>query len=62
MKVYVDEGICIGCGLCTGICPEVFEMNDDGKATAAGAVTEDNEGSIKEAMDSCPVTAILEEK
>jgi len=62
MKVYVDEGICIGCGLCTGICPEVFEMNDDGKATAVGAVTEGNEGSVKEAMDSCPVTAILEEK
>lgn len=60
MKVYVDEDICIGCGLCAGICPEVFEMNDNGKATAANAVTPDNEDAVKEAMDSCPVSAILE--
>lgn len=62
MKVYVDKDICIGCGLCAGICPEVFEMDDDGKAVASGAVTEDNESAVQEAMDSCPVTAILEEK
>lgn len=62
MKVYVDEGICIGCGLCTGICPEVFEMNDNGTATAYGEVTPDNEDAVREAMDSCPVTAILEKK
>ena len=60
MKVYVDEDICIGCGLCAGICPEVFEMNDNGKATAANAVTPDNEDAVKETMDSCPVSAILE--
>ena len=60
MKVYVDEDICIGCGLCAGICPEVFEINDNGKATAANSVTSDNEDAVKEAMDSCPVSAILE--
>lgn len=35
MKGFVDKGTCIGCGLCTGICPEVFQMDDDGKAKAS---------------------------
>ncbi|NFF31098.1 ferredoxin, partial [Clostridium botulinum] len=27
-----DQDTCIGCGLCPSICPEVFDMGDDGKA------------------------------
>ena len=29
MKAIVDQDTCIGCGLCEGICPEVFKMEDD---------------------------------
>lgn len=28
MKIKVDQNLCIGCGLCCGICDEVFRMND----------------------------------
>lgn len=58
MKFHVNES-CIGCGLCNGTCPEVFEMTDAGTAQAldidvdgAAAV------SAEEAMDTCPVSAI----
>ncbi|EPZ59363.1 ferredoxin [[Clostridium] sordellii ATCC 9714] len=34
MKAFVDKDVCIGCGACTGICPEIFEMEDDGLAVA----------------------------
>ena len=33
IKYRVNEN-CIGCGLCAGICPEVFSMTDEGVATA----------------------------
>ena len=33
MRYYVDEN-CIGCGLCEGMCPEVFHMAETGVAVA----------------------------
>ena len=38
MKPVVDKDTCIACGLCPSICPECFDMEDDGKA---GATVED---------------------
>ena len=60
MKYVVNEG-CIGCGLCTGTCPEVFSMTDDGVAQAiATGVPEDALDSAAEAKEGCPVGAIEE--
>ncbi len=59
MKAYVDKDTCIGCGICPSVCPEVFEMDDDGKAKAIeDAVPAEVEESAKEAEDQCPVNAI----
>lgn len=59
MKAKVDKDTCIGCGLCPDICPEVFHMDDDGKAEAIEAdVPSGEEGTAKEAEGSCPVEAI----
>jgi len=56
--VKVNEN-CIGCGACTGIAPDVFELNDDGVAeNILGEDTADFEDEIKEAAESCPVEAI----
>ncbi|MGB9598715.1 MAG: ferredoxin [Minisyncoccales bacterium] len=56
-KVNVNDK-CIGCGLCSSICPEVFEMGEDGKAHAKEANFDDCAEKIIEARDSCPVSAI----
>ena len=32
MKVWIDQDLCTGDGLCTEICPSHFEMDDDGLA------------------------------
>jgi ferredoxin len=56
MKPKVDQKKCIGCGLCTSICPEVFELKNS-KAAVIGNC-KGNEDKCKEAADSCPVQAI----
>lgn len=59
MKGHVDKDICIGCGLCTDICPDVFRMDDDGKAIAADEeIPGDIIDSAREAESQCPVEAI----
>ena len=58
MKYFVNEN-CIGCGLCTSICPEVFAMSEEGTAVASGDEVEHNNlEKAKEAAHSCPVDAI----
>jgi ferredoxin len=59
MKARVDKDDCISCGLCPSICPEVFEMEDDGKAgVVVDEVPSENEDATQEAAESCPTSAI----
>ena len=59
MKAYVDKDTCIGCELCTQICPYVFSMDDDGKSVAINDdIPENLQDGAVEARDSCPVSAI----
>lgn len=63
MKVYVDKDLCIGCGVCPSVGPEIFKMNDDtGKAeTILSEVPSNMEDEAKEGEDNCPVGAITTE-
>lgn len=57
----INKEKCIGCGLCASLCPEVFELSEEGKAKVKeGADFEKNKECIKEAKESCPVEAIEE--
>jgi ferredoxin len=58
MKVTVDEETCIGCGLCSETCPEVFEMTDDKVIVKVDEVPEDVIETCREAAENCPVEAI----
>lgn len=58
MKVTVDEETCIGCGLCTDTCPEVFETTDDKVRVKVDEVPEDLDDTCREAAENCPVEAI----
>ena len=62
MKAVVDKEICIGCGLCPSICPEVFSMDDDDLAVAIDEEIDDSLIELaKEAEESCPTDAITVE-
>ncbi|MGA2616438.1 MAG: ferredoxin [Thermoguttaceae bacterium] len=59
MKTRVDPDLCIGCGICPEVCPEVFEMQDDDKAhTKVDPVPPGAEAACRDAAEQCPQTAI----
>jgi ferredoxin len=59
MKVTLDRGGCIGCELCTNICPEVFRMAADGYAKVIReSIPREAFHSAVEAQDECPVSVI----
>ena len=61
MKVRVDPGLCAGFSVCLGVCPEVFELHDDGYAivvVSEGEVPEELEDAVRTAASQCPSNAI----
>lgn len=61
MKVHVDPDLCISCGACVDICPDVFNWNEDGIAQEqVEEVPEEFEDLAREAVESCPTDAIME--
>ena len=59
MKVRVDPQICAGFGVCLGICPEVFELHDDGYAIVrVSEVPQELEDAVRAAVSQCPSGAI----
>ncbi len=74
MKVWIDQDLCTGDGLCEEICPPVFTLLDDGLAYVkdgdtimsdpggqAGivAVPADLEDAVQEASEECPGECIF---
>lgn len=56
MTPVVDEDLCIGCGACQEICPEVFELRG-GTAYVIGPENCESCDCV-EAANNCPVQAI----
>jgi len=61
MQVEVDQDLCISCGSCVNICPEVFDWDSEEKAYSFLDDIPENLGDhIHEAIESCPTGAIYE--
>lgn len=56
-KLVVDQELCIGCGSCVEICPEVFELNEEEKSYVKNQEACDT-CDCEEAINTCPVEAI----
>jgi ferredoxin len=74
MKVWIDQDLCTGDGLCEEICPEVFTllddglayvklgdqiMNDPGGAQGTVSVAPGKEDAVTEAAEECPGECIF---
>lgn len=55
-KPIVDHELCIGCGVCAELCPEVFEIRDE-KSWVIGP-DKCSTCNCEEVVESCPVEAI----
>ncbi len=58
MKAKVNKDVCIGCGACTSIAPDVFEIGDDGLAEVVKDNIEEEKEDVIDASESCPTEAI----
>ena len=67
MKVSIDQSKCVACGSCVAICPEVFEMKEDGTVDVREEwkgvdIPENLQAKVREAHDACPANAIVIEE
>ncbi len=64
-QIEVKKDVCIGCGACQAICPEVFEINDQGlaevkeEAKDLNNLKEEVKDMAIDALENCPVQAIV---
>lgn len=57
-EAFVDQDLCISCGICVNNLPEVFRFADNGRAECfnpSGAPTDEIQA---QAIDLCPVACI----
>ena len=55
---YVDQDVCISCGLCITNVPDVFDWDDNGKAKVTDAEGASEDEIQSGAIDVCPVSCI----
>jgi len=58
MKVRIEDS-CTACGLCVDTCPDVFEMGDEIAEVIVDNVPPELEETAQQAVDECPVEAIV---
>lgn len=63
MRVVVDFSRCEANGLCMGIAPEVFDLNDDDELVVLQERPEESQrAAVEEAVRQCPRQAIAIEE
>lgn len=61
MRIKIDRDLCIGDGSCAAIASKTFKLDLEGKAIVIDDYGDDDD-TIKMAIESCPVQAIVMEE
>lgn len=59
MKIFVDMAKCENHGQCAISAPSNFELDPDGNLQYQKSFPEENIDAIEDAIDSCPLQAIV---
>lgn len=63
MKISIDQDNCIGCGSCEALCPELFELREDGVSHVRSENIKDELlECARDAEEACPVQVITVEE
>jgi ferredoxin len=63
MRVIVDEDLCLGCGICEGLAPDVFSLaNEPFAEVLVDPVPEEFEEDVIQSAEECPEEAIIIEE
>ncbi|MDC3725777.1 ferredoxin [Rhodococcus sp. Rp3] len=60
MDVKVDFDRCEANGVCVGLAPDVFDLNDDDELIVTHPVPGGSEDAVREAVAQCPRAALAE--
>jgi ferredoxin len=60
MKIVVDRDKCVSLGICEGLAPEIFVLNDDGELEVdeSAPVPASEMERVRSAVSGCPVNAL----
>jgi ferredoxin len=60
VKIHVDPALCVGHNRCVALAPDLFDIDDEGYASAAGngLVSPGRLEAVELAVDNCPEQAI----
>ena len=62
-KVWIDRELCVGDAVCVSFCPEVFQLDDEGKAVVLKEIIDESlYDCVKEAVDACTAACIYMER
>jgi ferredoxin len=67
MKDHIDQEKCTVCASCVAVCPEVFEMKEDGSVGVKDEfkdkdIPEELHDKVREAKNMCPTGAVVVEE
>ena len=59
MKITIDRSVCQATGMCTGIAPDLFELDEDGTLHLLDPEPgQETRPAVEQAVRNCPTGAI----
>lgn len=58
MRVEIDKELCIGCGSCEAMTPDLYKLNSEMKSEVVGKMEDYSLEQLIESAEVCPMRAI----